>query len=200
MVKENYSLCFRRQLKLIHPASDETICQILDTCSGRMELQVLRDIIRLVANIGLNSSELALLRIADVDFAARRMHVSRARPGTIDKRVLPLRPKTAAALLSLQAVNPRSVLLLGGKSQQKLYRESGKLKLICPDASKAEEILKSIRLNFVARLMSSRIPASIVKYCLGNCDQSSLLGHLSLTPEQKIEIVRRNLDNFVPEF
>ena len=47
--------------------------------------------------------------------------------------------------------------------------------------------------------MSSGIPLGIVKYYVGRQDLVLVFGRLSLTQEQKLAIIRRDLESFVPE-
>jgi hypothetical protein len=47
--------------------------------------------------------------------------------------------------------------------------------------------------------MSSGIPLGIVKYYVGRQDYVLVFGRLSFTPEQKLAIIRRDLERFVPE-
>lgn len=56
-----------------------------------------------------------------------------------------------------------------------------------------------VNLRRGCRIMSSGIPLGIVKYYVGRQDFVLVFGRLSLTPEQKLAIIRRDLESFVPE-
>jgi integrase len=200
MIKENYRLTLAVRLGRMRPAVDEEVRQILATCDARTDLHSVRDVVRIVANLGLHNSELAALRVTDIDFEGGWVFVGRARSARHAFRELPVRSKTKTALMSMRADNFGSALVLGSNPRRKIHRVIQTLKSISPGISRGRLMTHSIRLNFVSRLMSSGVPLSIVKYCLGYHDQSALLGHLSLTPGIKREILRRNLENFLLEF
>jgi integrase len=199
MIRENYNLPLRSQLAGIRPASNSDIFQLIQACDARTELHSVRDVVRVIANTGMHNTELAALRFADIDLEGKWIFVGRDRKATHAQRVLPLRPKTMGALMSLRAANPQSDLLLGRNPRQMFRNVIRNAKIICPDLPRDRPTMYSVRTNFVSRLISSGVPLTIMKYCMGFCGQSELLGHLSLAPEVKQEIVRRNLENFVPE-
>lgn len=200
MIKENYKLTLDARLGRIRPASDEEIRQIIATCDARSEFHPTRDVVRVIANTGLHNSELAALRSTDIDAEGNWILAGRDRKATHAQRVLPLRPRTASALASLQNANPESYLVLGQNPRQKIVKAVHQINVICPALSQGRLKMVRVRMNYASRLMSAGVPLTVVKYCMGLCDEAGLLGHLSLSTEVKREILRRNLENFLPEF
>ena len=199
MIKENYVLTLEKRLERIHPARDEDITLVIKACEGSPELHMVRDVIRVIANSGLRNCELVALRCEDIDLDHKWMLVGRGRNAKYARRLLPLRHRTMAALASLQQTNPGCPLVLGRNPLERMRDVVHILKKICPALARRSQTMYPLRMNFVSRLYSSGVPLSVVKYCLGDCDESMLLGHLSLAPEVKREILRRNLESFLPE-
>jgi len=101
--------------------------------------------------------------------------------------------------MSLHRMNPESDFVLGAHPRTRFALVLAKLRPVFPELSHGRLFMYSVRMNFVCRVMSAGIPLSLVKYCLGQGDIGMLMGHLTLTPEQKLEILRRNLESFVQE-
>jgi len=200
MIKENYRLAIQNRIKRIAPASDEEILELLAMCDADPHLHTVRDVVRIIANLGLHNSEFAALRRTDIDFEGDSIFVGRDRKAWYAARVLPLRPKVKGALISLHALNPESSMVLGDRPLRRICAVSQTVRAIYPELSRGRLTMYSVRNNFVRRLYSSGIPFSAAKYCLGICGESQMLRHLPHSREVKREILRRNLENFLPEF
>lgn len=199
MIKQDYRLTLQNRLKQIPHASDEEIRRIIAIGDADPRLNMVRDVVRVIANLGLHNSELAALRVTDIDFEGEWIFVGRDRKALCAQRVLPLRPRVKEALISLRAKYPESAFVLGNNPLGRISAVVQKLKEICPALLKGRLTMYPVRMNFVHRLYSSGIPLSTVKCCLGMCDQSQLLSHLPLSIEVKREILRRDLENFLLE-
>ncbi|MGD0939001.1 MAG: hypothetical protein ABR905_04745 [Terracidiphilus sp.] len=199
MIKENYRLTLARRVEEFAPASTESIQKIIEYCDAHPELHLARDIVRVVANTGMTNEELGSLLVSSVNADEKWLFAGEGRASRHAKRILPLRTKTHNALMSLHELNPASSLVLGDLSKRRFECVLARLRPLFPELSRGRLLMCSVRQNFVSRLMLSGIPLSIVKYCLGQLDSASLMAHLPLTLEQKLAILRRNLENFVPE-
>lgn len=183
----------------MEPASTDDICKIISRCEDDPKLQVLRNLVRVIANTGLRNGEFASLRESDIDPAGTLLHVGRPRTIASSMRMLPLRPRTYAALVSLHILNPESEFVLGDCPRTRFDYMIRKLKIIAPQFARAGLWTYSIRLNYESRLISAGIPMGIVKYLLGRESLRDSLGELSLTDEQKVQIVRRSVERFLQE-
>jgi integrase len=198
MIKENYNLAFKRKLQRMRPiASDDTV-KILEICDKEPRLHLVRDVIRILANTGIRNSELLALRISHVDISGGRMTIVEGRK-TPAVRTLPLRPKTLAAITSLHSMNPESPFVLGKFPSRRMRIVIARLNSMWPRLSDDRLLLHRVRINFACRLMCAGIPIGVVSYCLGRRDISRLFGRLALSPDERLDIVRRNLERFVDE-
>lgn len=199
MIKENYRITLERRLKGLSPASTETIQEVIKYCDAHLGLYRVRDLIRVIANTGMTNVEFGSLLVSSINAEDKMLFAGEGRASKHAKRFLPLGPKTVAALMSLHQLNPGSLFVLGDVPRTQFAYVLAKLRPLFPELSQGRLLMYSVRLNFEYRLMSTGIPLSIVRYCLGHRDSASLLAHLALTPEEKLAIVRRNLETFVPE-
>jgi integrase len=177
----------------------EEIQQILKTCDAHPDLHLVRDIVRVVANTGMKNCELSSLLVSNIDYGGRWLLTSEGVRPRYAKRFLPLRSRTLESLTCLRQLNPQSSLVLGDSPRGRFDCVVEGLRSRFPNVARGRLLVYSVRMNFAFRLMSSGIPLGIVKYCLGHQDLTMLFGKLSLTPEQKLEIIRRDLESFVPE-
>ncbi len=74
-----------------------------------------------------------------------------------------------------------------------------KLKIVAPQLERTRLWSYSIRLNFECRLVLAGIPMGTVKYVLGRESLGSSLIDLTLTHEQRMQVVRRSLERFLAE-
>lgn len=84
-------------VKVMHPLTDDELRKLLAACKGN-ELHDRRDeaLIRLMAETGIRASEAVGLQLADIDIAAGRALVRKAKGGR--GRMVPFSPQTAHAL------------------------------------------------------------------------------------------------------
>jgi integrase len=200
MVRENYRLTFQKRLAHLEPVHDEDICRIIASCDATADLHLIRDVIRMIANLGLKDRELADIRWSDINCEGKWVIVGRNSKVGAPGRWLPLRPRALAAIMSVRAGEPECDFVFGPRPVELIGSAVKRIAALSPSLTRGSLTTKSIRLNYVVRLMSSGIPKSIIKYCLGQCDESALLRHSSLTPQVKHEILRRDLESFLPEF
>jgi integrase len=198
MIKENFNPAMRRRVKELRPASSEEISQILEACETLPKLHLVRDVVRILANTGIRNSELMSLRMSDVDLDAGWLTVSSGSKASW-RRSIPLRPKTIAAIKSLHRLNQESERVLGDFPLRRMRYVVARLRPMWPKLPRGRLVLYSLRLNFVCRLMAAGIPASVVRYCLGHRDLSNIVWNGPPSPEEKLQIVRRNLERFLAE-
>ena len=199
MVKENHRWQMSKRLETFRYASMEEIQQILKTCDAHPGLHLVRDIVRVVANTGMTNCELGLLLVSNIDYDGRWLLTSECFSPKHAKRFLPINSKTLESLTCLHQLNPESPLVLGESPRSRFEYVAKTLRSRFPDFARGRFVMYSVRMNFVYRIMSSDIPSSIVNYCLGRQDLALVFGKLSLTPEQKLAIIRRDLESFLPE-
>jgi integrase len=199
MIKENYRLKIGRRLETFRHAPTEEIQQILKTCDVYPDLHLVRDIVRVVANTGMKNCELGSLLVSNIDYDGRWLLTSEGVRPRYPKRFIPINSKTLESLTSLHRLSPESPFVLGDFPRSRFDCVVETLRSRFPDVARGRLLMYSVRMNFAFRLMSSGIPLGIVKYCLGHQDLAMLFGKLSLTPEQKLAIIRRDLESFVPE-
>jgi integrase len=198
MIKENYNLAFKRQLHKLRPISSSDIAEILETCEKNPRLHLVRDIVRILANTGLRNSELASLRISQVDIIGRWVTIVEGRKAPAIRKI-PLGPKTIVAIASLHSMNPESPFVLGEFPNRRMRIVIARLRSMWPRLTHDRLLLHRVRINFACRLMCAGIPIGVVSYCLGCRDISRLFGRLALSPDERLDIVRRNLERFVDE-
>jgi integrase len=198
MIKQNYKLANKRQLERLCPISSDDIVKILETCNKDVRLQLVRDVIRVLANTGIRNSELQALRISDVDIAGGWVTIVNGRK-TPAVRTLPLRPKTLDAITSLHSMNPESSFVLGDFPCRRTRIVIARLRSMWPRLSDDRLLLHRVRINFACRLMANGIPIGVISYCLGRLSLSRLCRGLDLSPEEKLNVVRRNLERFTNE-
>lgn len=187
----------RKQIERTQPAETKDIREIISRCEDNQDLQVLGHMVRVIANTGLRNAEFESLR--KTDFDGTWLHVNRQRAVASPARVLPIRPRTYAALVSLQHLNPESDFVLGDHPRTRYEYMIRKLKIVAPQLAHTRLWSYSIRFNFECRLLSAGIPMGVVKYVLGRESLRSSLGHLTLTHEQSMQIARRSLERFLEE-
>jgi integrase len=180
------------------PISSGDLVGILETCDKDPKLHLVRDVIRILANTGIRNSELVALRISDVDISGCWVTIVEGRK-TPAIRKLPLRPKTIAAIDSLHSMNPESPLVLGEFPNRRMRIVIARLRSMWPRLSDDRLLLHRVRINFACRLMSQGIPVGVVSYCLGHRSRSRLFERLGLSSEERLNIVRRNLERFTDE-
>jgi integrase len=193
MIKENYRLKIGRRLETFRHAPTEEIQQILKTCDVYPDLHLVRDIVRVVANTGMKNCELGSLLVSNIDYDGRWLLTSEGVRPRYPKRFIPINSKTLESLTSLHRLSPESPFVLGDFPRSRFDCVVETLRSRFPDVARGRLLMYSVRMNFAFRLMSSGIPLGIVKYCLGHQDLAMLFGKLSLTPEQKLAIIRRDL-------
>jgi integrase len=198
-LKPRYNTKFRMQIKRMNPASTAEIQEVITDCAGNSDLQIMGDLVRVIANTGLHNGELRSLQISDIDTGGNWFTVSGTRRKNGGKRVLPIRAKTLAALISLHKLNPQSVFVLGDSPRTRFDNAIRKLKTAAPQFARRRLWFYSVRSNFEHRLMSAGIPSGVVKYCLGHRNLDDVLLGLSLTPQQGLFIVRRSMEKFLEE-
>jgi integrase len=198
MIKENYNLAFKRKLQRMRPIASDDIVKILEICDKEPRLHLVRDVIRILANTGIRNSELLALRISHVDISGGWMTIVEGRK-TPAVRTLPLRPKTLAAIRSLHSMDPESLFVLGKFPSRRMRIVIARLNSMWPRLSDDRLLLHRVRINFACRLMSQGIPIGVMSYCLGGRSRSRLFERLNLSPEEKINVVRRNLERFTDE-
>lgn len=124
MIKQNYRLTLQNRLKLMPRASDEGIRRIISIGDADPQLHVVRDVVRIIANLGLHNSELAALKFTDIDFEGEWIFVGRDRKASCAQHVLPLRTKVKEALISLHARCPESFFVLGNDPLRRISASS----------------------------------------------------------------------------
>lgn len=194
---KRFNTRFREKVNRLTPASIDEIRSFLETHQENRTFNIARDIVRIIANTGVSGRELANLKITDVDFEGGWI-VIHQRTVYGPHRRLPIRQKTTAAIRSLHAVNPQSIYVLGDHPRTRFDQTIRALRG-SPGFNRGRLWLHSVRMSFVHRLMSARIPNDIVKYCLGNQSSFSCLSGLLLTDKQKFEIIQRSVDRFLEE-
>lgn len=196
-VRQNTKLW--KQIQRMAPATAEDIREVIFQCEGESDLQVVGNMIRVLANTGLRNGEFMTLRISDIDPGGQWLQVSRRRGMGSEMRMLPLRSRTLAALNSLHDMNPESELVLGDSPRTRFDYTIRKLKIIAPQFGRARLWTYPIRLNFEYRLMSAGIPTGMVKYCLGRHMRVDPFDGLSLTHDQILLAIRRSIERFLDE-
>jgi integrase len=190
---------FRQKLVRMEPAATDDIREVLSRCAGCTDLQVPEFVIRVIANTGLGNSEFMSLQVSDIDSDGGWLHIGRPRGKYVGGRILPLRPKTISALLTLHRLNPQSEFVLGDSPRTRFDQMIRKLRVVAPQFARTRLWTYSIRMNFACRLMSAGIPSGLVKYCLGHRTKGDPFGVSILTPEQKLQVIRRTLECFLEE-
>jgi integrase len=196
-VRQNTKM--RKQIERMQPAATDDIRDIISRCENKPELRVLGNMIRVIANTGLSNSEFTLLQKSDIDPAGTWLNVRRRRTVASPSRVLPIRPRTYAALISLHQLNSDSELILGGSPRTRFDNMIRELKIVAPQLTHTRVWSCSIRLNFESRLFMAGIPTGVVKYVLGRESLHSSLSELTLTHEQMLQVARRSLERFLEE-
>jgi integrase len=185
------------KLKHLNPASTEDILSFLKAHHDTRSSQVAQNLVRVVANTGLRYRELENLKLSDVDFEKGWVVVhQQSRHGP--HRWLPIRQKTATAVQSLHALNPQSIYVLGDHPHTRFDQTIRTLRRT-PRLRRGDVWLHGFRANFIHRLMSVRITNDIVRYCLGYQSLDTCLHGLSLTDEQKLQVIRRSVERFLDE-
>jgi integrase len=100
MNKQNFKLALQAQLQEISPMSTAEIREILATCEQEPKLHVVGDVVRVIANTGLRSSEFRRLQMSEVDIASGWLTISKG-PKVPYAREVILRPKAIAAIVAL---------------------------------------------------------------------------------------------------
>src|ERR1700720_1626240 len=134
MIKENYNLAFKRQLHKLRPISSSDIAEILETCEKNPRLHLVRDIVRMLANTGLRNSELASLRISQVDIIGRWVTIVEGGKAPAIRKI-PLGAKTIAAIASLHSMNPVSPFVLGEFPNRRMRIVIARLRSMLPRLS-----------------------------------------------------------------
>lgn len=188
----------RKKFECLNPGSTDDIRSIILSCDADPRLQTVGNMVRVIANTGLRNREFAELRISDID-PAGFLYIRRARSASLPPRIIPIRPKTHMALLALHQLNPESEFVLGNNPRARLEFMIRNLKVVAPTFGRIPRRTHSIRANFSYRLMSAGIPAGTVKYVLGLESLRNSIQQLVLTPEERMQIVRRTLERFIEE-
>jgi integrase len=199
VIKENYWITLGKRAEKIRAVSTETVQNIIGVCEEEPDLHFVGDVIRIVANTGLMNCELLPLRMSDVNATDKWIAVGTLRARQHANRVVPLRPKTMKSIASLHQMHSTAEFILGDEPQNQLRRVLDNLRLRFPHVARGRLVMYSIRMNFWQRLISSGVPLSIAKYLLGHHGLLQTMPALRLTDDQKLEIVRRNIDNFLIE-
>ena len=96
----------RKQIERAQPAETSDIRKIISYCETDPELQVLGNMVRIIANTGLRNKEFESLKKSDIDPTGIWLHVGRQRTVASPERLLPIRPRTYDALVSLHHLKP----------------------------------------------------------------------------------------------
>ena len=196
-VRQNTKM--RKQIERMQPAATDDIREIIFRCENKPELQVLGNMVRVIANTGLRNCEFKLLQKTDIDPAGIWLNVRRRRTVASPARTLPILPLTNAALVSLHQLNPQSEFILGDRPRTQFDNMIRKLKTVAPQLTHTRVWSCLIRLNFESRLFMAGIPTGVVKYVLGRESLHSSLSELTLTHEQMLQVARRYLERFMEE-
>jgi integrase len=199
VIKENYRLTLAKRAERVRPVSTDTVQKIIELTDAETALHLVRDVIRIVANTGLMNCELLPLRITDIDEERKRIAVGQARARRCAQRILPVRQKTLESIFSLHQMHPESQFIFGDVPRYPFTRVIDLLRLRFPDVALGRLFLYSIRMNFVHRLILAGVPLGVAKYWLGQHDLLHMMPSLGLSGDQKLEIVRRNIENFMIE-
>jgi integrase len=198
-ITENCRVSLLNRTSRLAPASDADICALTAQCHVNPRLHFVRDVVCTVANLGLSNSEFAAMRFTDIDFERAAICVGRDRSGPRVTRLLPLRPKVRAALVSLHERSSQAPFIAGENPRNQLRMVIQNMRSITSKWSRGNISLHSVRANFFSRLFSSGIPMSAVRYCLGWRNTYSLRNEPCLSTTATLEIIRRDLDSFLPE-
>lgn len=188
-----------KRLQRLRQGSTDDIRNIISLCEAEPGLQTAANMVRVIANTGVRNGEFAKLRIADIDPSGTWLTIHRHRSGSVRSRVIPIRQKTHTALLALHQLNPDSEFVLGDTPRTRFDCMIRKLILVAPEFGRTRQRTYSIRKNFEYRLMSAGIPAGVVKYLLGCESLTTSIQQLTLTPEERMQIVQRTLERFIEE-
>jgi integrase len=199
MIKENYRSAFSKRLTQFRTLTTEEIQQIIEACDAHLDLHLVRDIVRVVANTGMSNSELSSLLLSDIDFERNCLLAGKDRKSARAGRLLPLRSKTIASLASLHRLNPESPFVLGEFPRRRFTYVVARLRSTFPHLWRGRSVMNSVRRNFMCRLLSAGIPIGVVRYCLAHRDLSWVVRGSPLKSEQRLDIVRRNLERFTEE-
>lgn len=156
MIKENYRSAFSKRLTQFRTLTTEEIQQIIEACDAHLDLHLVRDIVRVVANTGMSNSELSSLPLSDIDFERNCLLAGKGRKSARAGRLLPLRSKTIASLASLH----------------RFTYVVAKLRSTFPHLWRGRSVMNSVRRNFMCRLLSAGLPIGVVRYCLAHRDLS----------------------------
>lgn len=196
MIKQNFKRAFQAQLQEIRHMSTAEIGEILAKCEMEPKLHLVRDVVRVVANTGIRNSELASLRMSDVDITGGWMAIKGCKvPFT---RKVPLGPKTIAAIVSLHSRNPESPFVLGEFPTLRMRIVIASLRLVWPRHSHGRFLLLSVRMSFTYRLMHAGIPEAVAR-CYPVRPGLTAQFYMSPTSEERLDTVRRNLDRLLEE-
>jgi|GEM_PF-5585505 len=190
---------FRKTIQRMKPASTDDIRKVLSLCESHPDLQIPGYVTRVIANTGLRNCELMCLRVSDIESDEGWLHIGHPRGMHVGNRVLPLRPKTLSALLSLHRLNPQSEFVFGDSPRTRFDQTIRKLRTVAPQFMHTRLWTYSIRLNFSSRLLSAGIHSGIAKYCLGYRSKGDPFGALPLTHEQRLQVIRRYIERFLEE-
>lgn len=199
MIKENCRVTLLNWGARLAPAPDLDIRTLMEICNAEQRLHYVRDVVRTIVNLGLSNAEFAEMRFTDINLETKSVIVGRDRKALRAKRLLPLRPKIRAALLSLHERNPQSPFILGSRPQYQFRMVICNVKTLVSGLSRGRLTLHSLRMNFVLRLFSSGLPMSSVRYCLGLRSEFPWLNEPFPLSTVKLEILRRDLESFLPE-
>jgi len=198
MIKENCRVTLLNWRERLAPACDLDICTLIEKCDADPSRHYVRDVVRAIVNVGLSNSEFAGMRFTDIDLEKDMVVVGRDQKVRA-RRLLPLRPTVRNALISLHERNPQSPFILGNHPPYQFRMVIRNVKSLVSGLSRGRLTLHSLRMNFVYRLFSSGLPMSSVRYCLGWRSEFPLHDEPFLLSTTKLEILRRDLESFLPE-
>jgi integrase len=198
-VREHSFEMLNRWADKLRPIPTDTIRNLIGICDSDSDLHVVRDVVRIVANTGLMSCELLSLRLSDVNEGGRSITVGQTRSRQTAIRVLPIRQKTLESIFSVHRIQPESRLILGDAPKGQFMKVKQSLRTRFPELARGRRLMDAIRTNFLHRLILAGLPRSVVRYWLGHEDLRHMMAPLGLTDVQKLQIVRRNIDNFMIE-
>lgn len=186
------------QVQRIVPPEVDDIRQIIVRCEHNSELHTVGNMVRVLANTGLRRGEFTEVRRSDIDPDGQWLHVGGSSGIGGNGRMLPIRPLTLEALLSLHRMNAQSEFVLGDRPKARFDYALRKLRTVAPQLVQTRAPAHSIRVMFAYRLWSADIAPDVVGYLLGRRTSESLRECL-LTHEQWLGIVTRSMEWLVDE-
>jgi integrase len=161
----------------------EQIDRIIAIANANPSLRLTRDVLVILAHTGIRAGELRTLRVADIDLARSRMHIS-APNAVTNGRCVPLSPEAVDAIKSLLARFPNSECLLGDHARNRLIQVACNLRRIASEIHLNRVTLNSWRRSFAARVLASGMSIPTLARLMGNSSFRSTIRYLS-GPDKK---------------